>query len=634
MKLSSLRHSIARKLLTIVFSLYTIVTVTLTGLHMYFDYQNANQRIHEELKFYASMILPTLSESIWNFSSEAIQTVIQGITQSPSVIGAEILDERGNQWNSGYAMNSGPSHVMRYYDPKTGEVNDTKTISSSSSFNYNENIYFNDGTGQKIKIGQLILYSSSNIVFQQVQEAFIMILVNAAIKIIALWILFLVYGYKLLTQPLSALTEATQKVRQGIFKIDPLPANSNWPTEIEILNDNFNVMTHDLELSQERLISAQARTRSIIDSMPSMIIGLNKTLNITDWNKQIREFSGQDIQVAQQKEFLSVSPEYQFIKPMIEKVILEKTTEFVQKQSVYHNNKRYYQDILVYPIALDGDPGAVIRIDDVTGKMQLEEAMVQTEKLSSVGTMASGMAHQMNTPVGTISQNIQNITRRLDPKLAANKEVAAEVSVDLEAVHQYFEKRKITSFLEQIDQSTQEVSKILKNLLQFSMPSTSVKSSLSLKHVLDHTIDLAKSDFDLTKKMHFSEISMTITVADNLPAVYGSAADLEQVLLSLMKYSAQTMQYQDHARKITIDLSLNDKGIILRMSDNGPGVEEDIKDHIFDPFFTQKNVGEQVGMGLAVAHKLVTDGHGGGLSVENIKPTGLCFTIVLPKGIA
>jgi len=631
MELSSLQHSIARKLLTIVFSLYTVITFTVTMLHMYFEYRNADERIHEELKFYAGVVLPPLSESMWNFSSDAIQTIIEGITKSPSVVGASIVDERGTHWNSGYAMNPDKSDTLVYFDPHSGEVDLQKTENISGEFNYAENIFYHDDNGESIQIGQLILYSSSGIVFQQVKNNFLIILINAFIKVLALWAIFLIYGYRLLTKPLRALTEATQNVRKGNFKIEPLTGSTSWPTEIEILNEHFTGMTSDLEISQSRLIAAQARTREIIDSMPSMIVGMNKELKITDWNKHMQDFSGCLSADAQQKDFLEVSPEYQFIRPMIEKALNEKTTELVQKQSVYHDNKRFYQDILVYPIALDGAPGAVIRIDDVTGKMQLEKVIVQSEKLSSVGTMAAGMAHQMNTPVGSISQNIQNITRRLDPALDANKAVATELSLDLGAVQQYFEQRKITSFLEQIDESTQEVSKILQNLLQFSKPSTSVKSSLTMKTLLDHTLELAKSDFDLTKKMKFNEIVLTLNIPEDLPSVYGSTADLEQVLLSLIKYSAQTMQYHNEERHLTIAIQAVDTSVEICLTDNGPGIDEETQTHIFDPLFTQKNEGEHVSMGLSVAYNLVKEGHGGTLSVQNVTPAGLCFTLRIPQ---
>jgi PAS domain S-box-containing protein len=598
---------------------------------MYLDYQGANQRVHSDLKFYAGMILPPLTESIWNFNDEAIQTVIQGITKSPSLIGVTVLDQRGHAWNAGYAVNSEDPEHLEYFDTRTGVLQKNNLINSSSVFNYTQDIYFHEEGEASILIGQVILYSSSRIVFNQVKNAIIVILVNAGLKIIVLWALFLIYGFKLLTKPLQALTKATQSVRQGNLQIPSLPTESKWPTEIEILNDNFNAMTNDLEISQKRLIEAQARTRAIIDSMPSMIIGLNKELKITDWNKKIQEFNGVEIEQALQKDFMELVPEYQFVRPMLEKAIRERTTEFSSKQSIYHDNKRYYQDILVYPIALNGEIGAVVRIDDVTGKMQLEKVIVQTEKLSSVGTLASGMAHQMNGPVGAISQNIQNIHRRIDPNLQANKEIATELSLDLHVLHQYLEKRKITSFLGQMEQSAQDVSIMLTNLMQFSKPSSSIKESVSLEKILSHVLTLAKSDYDLSKKMHFEQINIDVCMEEELPAVYGSVAQLEQVFLNLIKFSAQNMQYQDSDRKIRIQSQVCEDSVEIKIIDNGPILDENTKKHIFDPLFTQQKDGESILMGLSVAHKMITENHLGALVVENNEPIGIIFTILLPK---
>jgi len=571
-----------------------------------------------------------LSESIWNFSSQGIQTIIQGIAKSPSLVGAKVLDERGNQWNSAFAPSDQAPGMFVYFDPKTGDADLNNKQSASHSFNYKEEIFFSDETGERIKIGTLILYSSSSIVFGQVRDAFIIILLNAAIKISALWALFLIYGYKLLTKPLNALTQATQAVRQGNFSNPDLPVASSWPTEIEILNDNFNVMTKDLSTAQSRLLEAQKRTRSIIDSMPSMIVGVSADHHITDWNAHMVDFTGVTLDAAQGKVFNEVAAEYQFLLETIDRSIKEKSIQRLEKQSIYHDNKRSFQDILIYPIALENELGAVVRMDDVTNRIQLEKVMSQNAKMSSVGTLAAGMAHQLSTPIGAISQGVQNIHRRLDPALEANKDVATEMAIDLQKVSEYLEKRKVTEFLTQVEHSVEDANKILNNLLAFSKPSTSVKSTVDLKTLLNHALELAKSDYDLTKKMDFAHTTVNLNMPESALNVYVASTDIEQALLSIIKYSAQNMQYIDRARSITVTASLEEGFVSLELRDNGPGLEAEVLSHVFDPFFTQKTQGEQIGMGLSVSYKTITEEHNGSMSIENAQPTGLVFKILLP----
>ncbi len=632
MQLSSLRHSIARKLLTIVFSLYTIVTVGLTGLHMYLEYRNANEAILKELKFYASMIAPSLSESLWNFSTDAVQSVIQGITKSPSVVGVKVTSSRDDLWRAGFATEKDETGQMYYFSPKSGEKDETR-IFNATPFNYNEDITFKDESGGVYVVGHLSLYSSSSIVFGQVKEAFIIILVNAVIKVVALWVLFLIYGYKLLTKPLTALTAATQKVRQGDFAIEPLQVASSWPTEIEILNDNFNVMTTDLNNAQQTLIEAKSRIKSIIDSMPSMIIGMDNNHKISDWNAKISDFTKIEAEKTKDQDFFSTIPAYQFIKDEILNVEKTNTMSLLEKQTVYFDNKRYTQDILIYPLQSDKNPGIVVRIDDISAKMQLEQAIVQKEKLSSVGALAAGMAHQMTSPVGALSQHLQNIHRRLDPGLDGNKEVAQELKLSIEDIRSYLEKRKILGFIDQMDESVQEIAKSLESILAFSKPSSALKENMSFIKMFDHVLELTKSDYDLSKKMSFAEVQIEKTFAPEDKMLYLSKVEMEQALLGLIKFSASQMRYVNYQRKMLFESQVIDNLYVFRLKDNSePLSAEDIA-QIFDPLFSKKMQGESIHTGLSVVHQIITNSHGGSISVlSDPQSKGMIYEIKLPLG--
>ncbi len=127
-----------------------------------------------------------------------------------------------------------------------------------------------------------------------------------------------------------------------------------------------------------------------------------------------------------------------------------------------------YNDIMIYPLISNGVEGAVIRMDDITTRIRIEDMMVQTEKMMSVGGLAAGMAHEINNPLGGILLGVQNILRRVSPEFKVNREKADEMDLNLEDIFKYLEKQKIIYFLEVIQRSGERASDIVTNMLNFS----------------------------------------------------------------------------------------------------------------------------------------------------------------------
>ena len=117
-----------------------------------------------------------------------------------------------------------------------------------------------------------------------------------------------------------------------------------------------------------------------------------------------------------------------------------------------------YADVMVYPLLANGMAGAVIRIDDITNRVRIEQMMVQTEKMMSVGGLAAGMAHEINNPLSGVLQSSQNIQRRISAELEANRETAESLGIDLQLVYRYLEERGILEFIESIRQAASRAS--------------------------------------------------------------------------------------------------------------------------------------------------------------------------------
>ena len=179
----------------------------------------------------------------------------------------------------------------------------------------------------------------------------------------------------------------------------------------------------------------------------------------------------------------------------------------------------------------DGEPIGFYAVSrDVTDRKRMEEMMIQTEKIMSVGGLAAGMAHELNNPLGGMLQGVQNVQRRLSPDLKSNQEPAKEFGIDLHNLQLYMEKREILSFLNGIKDSGKKASEIISNMLQFSRKSESQMAPTNLVELLENALDLAGKNYDLKKKYDFRNIDIIREFDLNLPLVPCTETEIEQVV--------------------------------------------------------------------------------------------------------
>jgi signal transduction histidine kinase len=292
-----------------------------------------------------------------------------------------------------------------------------------------------------------------------------------------------------------------------------------------------------------------------------------------------------------------------------------------------------FSDITVYPLISNGIEGAVIRIDDVTERVRLEEIMIQTEKMMSVGGLAAGMAHEINNPLGIIMQGVQNTVRRLSPELEKNKIAAAECGVQLENLEAYLKKRNIAEYLEGVREAAVRASKIVKNMLDFSRRSDSRMAPTDINQILDEVLELAANDYDLKKKYDFRHIRIVKEYDPELRNIRCTKTEIEQVILNLVKNAAHAMteiQEENYKPQITIKTRGEGEYAVIEVCDNGPGMDERTRKRIFEPFFTTKGIGVGTGLGLSVSYFIITTNHQGKMSVETAVGKGTTFKISLP----
>jgi PAS domain S-box-containing protein len=385
--------------------------------------------------------------------------------------------------------------------------------------------------------------------------------------------------------------------------------------------------------AEEGLQQLRNLLSSIINSMPSVLVGVDLEGKVTQWNREAEKATGVSPETAQGQSLADVFPRLTNEIQKVRKAVMNRKPLKETKVPTRVNGDMKFSDITVYPLMGIGVEGAVIRIDDVTERVRIEETMIQTEKMMSVGGLAAGMAHEINNPLSGMLQAAQNVLRRTSPELEQNVQAACECGTDLEAICMFLEKRGIFRFLEDIRASGVRASRIVANMLQFSRPSESRKVTVNLPRLMDRTVELASSDYDLKKQYDFRHIEIVREYNPILPEVPCVEMEISQVLLNLLKNAAEAMGGQKERAKnsrIILRARLVDTMIRIEVEDNGPGMSEMVRKRVFEPFFTTKEVGKGTGLGLSVSYFIITNNHQGTMSVESVEGKGTRFIIELP----
>jgi signal transduction histidine kinase len=259
--------------------------------------------------------------------------------------------------------------------------------------------------------------------------------------------------------------------------------------------------------------------------------------------------------------------------------------------------------------------------------LRLQELMIQAEKRLSMGGLAAGMAHEINNPLGIISQAAANIQRRVSPGHPSNQAAAEALGLDLDLLQAYLEQRQVPEFLAAIREAVERITRIVGNLCHFSARSDATPVPGPLPAVVQRALELATSDFQGGCRSGFRNIETRCEFEPELPPVPMVANEIEQVLLALLMNATRAMAGNPPERPPRLDLRAwhEPRHVALEVKDNGPGMDEALLRRIFDPFSSTHS-----GLGLPVAYLIITRHHQGRLEVASAPGQGACFTIRMP----
>jgi PAS domain S-box-containing protein len=289
-------------------------------------------------------------------------------------------------------------------------------------------------------------------------------------------------------------------------------------------------------------------------------------------------------------------------------------------------------------------PGRTLRgvLFDVSQTHELELQLRQAQKLESVGRLASGVAHEINTPVQFVSDNVHflkgafgdlaGVLQKYQSLRAAVVEGTASTQM-AEDIGQAEDAADLTYVLESapsaLDRSIDglgRIAGIVRSMKDFAHPDQKEMAAIDLNQALSSTLTIARNEYK-----YVAEIE---TDFGDIPPVTCHAGEVNQVFLNIIVNAAHAIgdvvQGSDRRGRITVTSRHEGPDVIVSISDTGGGIPDHLRDQIFDPFFTTKPVGKGTGQGLAIARSVVVDKHGGEIRVETAVGKGTTFFVRLP----
>ncbi len=613
-------------------AMITVLTVFVIGLaislyQIAVDLEKEKENTDKTVTQVLNLLKASAAQAAFSLDNHLAKQVVDGLFEFAPIFQAEISDDFGGRL------------AFLERDQSEGGMKLLANIVIGEFKSYEVPLIWDDSSQA---IGKMVVTVDTYLVAANFFERAKLILLSGILRNMMLALILVILFYYTLTKPLMATV-------RSLIEINPenaLPHSlikmprGHEGDEIGMIVKTGNRVIEEYQnhLSQreadaKEVQRLQNQLSSVVNSMPSVLVGVDEYGTVVQWNSQAEDITGISAPQALKKHIADVYPMLEAEMERVHQAINDMQPSQVKRVSVEQQKKTSVYEITVYPLSSDSLSGAVIRVDDVTEKAKLEDVMIQAEKMLSVGGLAAGMAHEINNPLAGILQNVQVIQNRISGDVAKNIEVAESCGVSIDSVSSYLTKRKVYDMLEMIMESGRRAAKIVDNMLSFSRKGGSHRLSCDVAQLLDKTLELAANDYNLKKSYDFKQIQVERDYPHEPAEVICESSQIQQVLLNLLKNGAEAMaEVHELATqsKLLLRIKKEVTGVRIEVEDNGPGMGDETAKRIFEPFFTTKPVGVGTGLGLSVSYFIVVENHGGEMSVESHPDGGTKFLVRLP----
>ncbi|HKJ66902.1 MAG TPA: ATP-binding protein [bacterium] len=357
------------------------------------------------------------------------------------------------------------------------------------------------------------------------------------------------------------------------------------------------------DIYAERLAQTEEKYKQIFDNAPDALITIDNNNRITSWNRGAEQIFGW-----KQGEIIGKS-----VSTLIPHDLMEvgellclaygiKQRGFVKNyetERLRKSGQRVLVQLTETVIPAEDNSGISQRaqiLRDISELRINENQMRQSERLATVGHLAAGVAHEVGNPLTSISSLVQVMERKTDDEFIHNN-------------------------LKKIKEHIGRITKIVRELVDFSRPSSIQSTSTQINHTINSAVGLLKYDG------RCQNINFQLDLDSNLPRVTCVPDQIHQVLVNLLLNSIDAMQ--EEGETITVSTCCRNGQIQIAVNDKGIGMSKEVQEKVFEPFFTTKDVGKGTGLGLSVSHGIISK-MGGKIFVDSEPHQGSTFTIELP----
>jgi two-component system, NtrC family, sensor kinase len=356
-----------------------------------------------------------------------------------------------------------------------------------------------------------------------------------------------------------------------------------------------------LQAKAEELQRLTDYNESILESIDSGIVVLGLDGRIARWNQAMEMLYGRRRSDALRRALEDVFPEA-FLEALRGSLVLGEQEEIAHIYKLHlptPDGRSLIVNVSIAPFEVGSGErwGTILIVEDVTARVRLEEQLQHSDKMASIGLLAAGVAHEVNTPLAGISSYTQ-ILREQVPSSDAR-----------------------AGLLDKIEKQTFRAAKIVNSLLNFARSGSGELQPLDMNKLVLDVLSLLEHQLEKARVMVRKEL------ADDLPPVRGNESRLQQVFFNLVINARDAMP---SGGWLTLRTRLDDDDtLVVEVGDTGQGIRrEDIR-RIYDPFFTTKGTGRGTGLGLSVSYGIVQE-HGGAIFVESAPGKGTTFQVALP----
>ena len=407
-----------------------------------------------------------------------------------------------------------------------------------------------------------------------------------------------------LTRPVKELAHATRSVREGNLDI-MVPEDASG--EIRELVEDFNSMVHHLRENRitlgenlKEITFLKEYNETIVHSLRAGILVVDDSLRVEKSNSFFRECFSSNRQKPEGRKLEGIAPAF-----LDQEIQMAARSTARGESSGWNGVRREGEtvwEVKIYPLGSAdsrADGRCVVELDDISAKTDLEQKILQAEKLSSLSLLSAGVAHEINNPLSTILSNAQML-------------LAAENS------------EPVRESLEWIERETRRIAEIVRDLRNFSHHDEKPQFANNLNECVAEVVRLVRygvpsdSGVEIRFERHPEPISVVVP-----------REELRQAILNLLQNAVHAVNGNGTVT-VKTELGSPDGGSVI-VSDTGIGIPDEIRHRIFDPFFTTKTKGLGTGLGLSIVYGTVRK-FGGDIDVKSRKDRGSVFTLTLPGG--